>query len=231
VLIAKKKRGTFSYFLPFTVWPSPTPHLIGSCKFPSCILLISVFLMFLHLAHIGIFDVSASCIFRYIWCFCILHISVFLMFLHLAHIGIFETSNIPIYARCRNIKHTDICKMQKHQKYRYMQDAETSNIPIYARCRNIKYTDMSKMQKHQKYRYIYRYFWCFCILHISVYLMFLHLAYIGMFDVSASCSYRYIWCFCILHISTSNIPIWARCRNIKNTDMSKMQKHRWRYAK
>ena len=44
-------------------------------------------------------------------------------------------------------------KMQKHQIYRYMQDAETSKIPIYARCRNIKYTDMSKMQNHQIYRY------------------------------------------------------------------------------
>jgi hypothetical protein len=80
-----------------------------------------------------------------------------------------ETSNIPIYARCRNIKNTDICKMQKHQIYRYEQDAETSKILIYARCRNIKNTDMSKMQKH----------------------MFLHLAHIGIFDVSASCSYRY----------------------------------------
>jgi hypothetical protein len=64
---------------------------------------ISVFFMFLHLAYIGIFDVSASCIYRYFWCFCILHISVFLMFLHLAYIG----------------------TMQKHQIYRYMQDEET----------------------------------------------------------------------------------------------------------
>jgi hypothetical protein len=83
------------------------------------------------------------------------------MFLHLAYIGIFdvhmqdaETSKIPIYARCRNIKNTDISKMQKHQIYRYKQDAETSKIPIYARCRNIKNTDICKMQKHQKYRYI-----------------------------------------------------------------------------
>jgi hypothetical protein len=60
---------------------------------------ISVYLMILHLAHIGIFDVSASYLYRYL--------------------------KIPIYARCRNIKNTDICKMQKHQKYRYMQDAET----------------------------------------------------------------------------------------------------------
>jgi hypothetical protein len=43
-------------------------------------LLISVYLMFLHLAHIGIFDVSASCSYLYIWCFCILLISVYLMF-------------------------------------------------------------------------------------------------------------------------------------------------------
>jgi hypothetical protein len=49
-----------------------------------------------------------------------------------------ETSKIPIYARCRNIKNTDISKMQKHQKYRYKQDAETSKIPIYAKCRKIK---------------------------------------------------------------------------------------------
>jgi replication-associated recombination protein RarA len=36
-----------------------------------------------------------------------------------------ETSKIPIYVRCRNIKNTDMSKMQKHQKYRYEQDAET----------------------------------------------------------------------------------------------------------
>jgi hypothetical protein len=147
-----------------------------------------------------------------------LHILVFLMFLHLQDA---ETSNIPIWARCRNIKYTDMSKMQKHNKYRYEQDAETSNIPIYAR-------DVSESCS-------YRYIWCFCILHISVYLMFLHLAYIGICYVSASCSFRYIWCFCILHISvfvmflhlaeTSKIPIYARCRNIKNTDICKMQKH------
>jgi hypothetical protein len=116
------------------------------------------------------------------------------MFLHLA------SSKLPIYARCRNIKYTDMSKMQKHQKYRYMQDAETSNIPIYARCRNIKNTDICKMQKHQEYRYMQDeetskipiYARCRNIKTTDICnLMFLHLAYIGIFDVSASCIYQY----------------------------------------
>jgi hypothetical protein len=93
--------------------------------------------MFLHLAYIGIFDVSAS--------------SKIQKHQKYRYMQDAETSKIPIYTRCRNIKNTDICKIQKNQKYRYMQDAETSKIPIYARCRNIKYTDICKMQKHQKY--------------------------------------------------------------------------------
>jgi hypothetical protein len=48
--------------------------------------------------------------------------------------------------------------------------------------------------------------------------MFLHLAYIGILDVYEQ------------DAETSKIQIYARCRNIKNTDMSKMQKHqKYRY--
>jgi hypothetical protein len=115
--------------------------------------------------------------YRHRWCVWILLISVYLML---------ETSNIPIYARCRNIKYTDICKMQKHQIYRYMQDAA-----VYLMFLHLAYIGIFDVSASC----IYRYFWCFCILHISVYLMFLHLAHIGIFYVSASCIYRYIWCF------------------------------------